>query len=1188
MECPRCGAATVPGSKFCSHCGAAMARACPACGFGCDPADTFCRECGTALATPRAAARPAPAAEPAAERATPGDAVELKMVSVLFADLVGFTTLSEGRDPEDVRELLSRYFDLCRSRVERYGGVVEKFIGDAVMAVWGTPRAQEDDAERAVRAALDLVAAVQELGVEVAATGLAARAGVLTGTAAVTLGASGQGMVAGDLVNTASRIQGEAEAGTVLVGESTRRAAEAAIAFEPAGSRQLKGKAEPVDLYRAMRVVAGLHGAMKAERLEAPFVGRDRELRLVKELFHATAEEGVAHMVQVAGIAGIGKSRLAWEFFKYMDGLKELYFWHRGRCLAYGQGVTYYPLAEMVQGRAGILEGEDRESAQAKLRATVEQHVPDPEERSFVLPRLAQLVGLDEVPGAERQDLFAAWRLFFERLAQGGPVLMVFEDMQWADASLLDFIAYLMEWSRSYPMYLMCLARPEGEAATLGARIRNGSSIHLDPLPPAAMETLLRALVPGLPETVVQRIEQRSEGIPLYAVETVRMLLDNGLLVEDGSVYRPVGQIETLEVPETLQALLAARLDGLSPEERLLTQDAAVLGKTFTVAALAELTHRPEAELRGLLTALVAKEVFSVQADPRSPERGQYGFVQDLVRTVAYETLARRERRARHLAVAAALERESRGDDEELVEVLASHFLEAWRLDPEAADADEVRGRARAYLVRAAERAAGLAAAGEARSAFDHAAELADSPAERAELTERAGEMALLQGGIEEARSRFVEAERLFEEAGLKLRSAGARARTARADSMERNYDRALELMQSAYQGLADEEPGPDLAAVTHQLGRVLALMGRLEEAGPLLERALQLAEQLQLLDIYADTLSSKAILYTRVGRDREALLLLQGALEVAVKHGFNEAAQRALNNAQVLLEQQDRYQELGEWADRQLERARRLGDRYWEVSALTGKSDVLFTLGRWDEALALAEEAKASLQETPGMAQLGSGLVWIVRLEARRGELERAERTLQDFSWMARSGDFDLRVPYFLVRAELLREQGRPEDALADLERELAARSEVNRGLNDVTVKHALVLTGRCCLDLGRLERAEALLEQVRQAPPGQVSPWLRASCSQLSALVAAARGRDEEVEPAFEAAATGFEALSLPFQLAVVLAEHAEWLQGRGRPDRAGPLRARGREIMEQLQCRTWVARLAEPTAAERGVPA
>ena len=423
MTCPTCGTENRAGAKFCVKCGAGLALACPACGSPHQPGDAFCAECGAALsAQPREPSPPTP--EPAAER---------KLVSVLFADLVGFTALSESRDAEDTRELLSRYFETCQRLISLYGGTVEKFIGDAVMAVWGTPTATEDDAERAVRAALDLVAAVSALGDEVGAPDLRARAGVLTGEAAVTLAAAGQGMVAGDLVNTASRIQSIAEPGTVLVGESTRRATEAAVAYEPAGEHELKGKAEPVPLFRATRVTAGRGGALKSQGLESPFVGRDRELRLVKEVFHACAEEGRAHLVSVTGIAGIGKSRLAWEYFKYIDGLTEDVWWQRGRCLAYGEGVAFWALAEMVRMRAGITEGEEPGSVQAKLRAALEEHVPDAEERRFVEPRLAHLLGLDEGAPRSKDELFGAWRLLFERLADEGPVALLFEDLQWAD-----------------------------------------------------------------------------------------------------------------------------------------------------------------------------------------------------------------------------------------------------------------------------------------------------------------------------------------------------------------------------------------------------------------------------------------------------------------------------------------------------------------------------------------------------------------------------------------------------------------------------------------------------------------------------------------------------------------------------------------------------------------------------------
>ncbi len=274
---------------------------------------------------------------------------ERRLVSVLFADLVGFTTLSERRDPEEVRELFSVYFDRCRTLIARYGGTVEKFIGDAVMAVWGTTVAREDDPERAVRAGLALTTMVTALGGEAGMPGLSARAGVLTGSAAVEIGAEGEGMVIGDSVNTASRLQSIAAPGTVLVDDVTRRASEAAIAYEDAGTHEVKGREAPVRAWTALRVVAGAGGAKRGAGLEAPLVARDRERALTIESFEASEREGRARMITVVGDAGSGKSRLLWEFEKYTDGIERSVRWHSGRCLSYGEGVGYWALAEMIR-----------------------------------------------------------------------------------------------------------------------------------------------------------------------------------------------------------------------------------------------------------------------------------------------------------------------------------------------------------------------------------------------------------------------------------------------------------------------------------------------------------------------------------------------------------------------------------------------------------------------------------------------------------------------------------------------------------------------------------------------------------------------------------------------------------------------------------------------------------------------
>ena len=345
LTCPACSTPNDADRRFCVECGTRLAAGCPVCGTVNPPEAKFCGQCGTNLAAP--AAGPA-VVQPIAER---------RLVSVLFLDLVGFTTASEARDAEDTRDLLTRYYDAAREIVGRYGGTIEKFIGDAVMGVWGTPAAHEDDAERAVRAALELVNAVPRL--EGADGQLQARAGVLTGEAAVAIGLEGQGMIAGDLVNTASRLQSAARPGTVLVGDATHRAASGAISFEPAGERELKGKELPVAVWEAVSVVARRGGEGRAAMLEPPFVGRDDEVQLLKDLFHATAREGKPRLVTLSGAAGIGKSRILWEFEKYLDGVVENVFWNAGRSPSYGEGISYWALVEMLRARCGILDADD-------------------------------------------------------------------------------------------------------------------------------------------------------------------------------------------------------------------------------------------------------------------------------------------------------------------------------------------------------------------------------------------------------------------------------------------------------------------------------------------------------------------------------------------------------------------------------------------------------------------------------------------------------------------------------------------------------------------------------------------------------------------------------------------------------------------------------------------------------------
>src|SRR3954454_3126069 len=440
-SCGGCGTDQPEGARFCNSCGSVMAvPVCGSCAADLVPGARFCNECG--------AAQEVAVAAPSMEQP-----VSMRRVtSVLFGDLVGFTSLSEHRDQEDTRELLTRYFEECRRVIERYGGTVEKFIGDAVMAVWGVPTAHEDDAERSVRAGLELVNAVTVLGEELHLDGLAMRVGIVTGQVAVTVGAQQQGMVAGDAVNTASRVQSAAAPGQVWVDETTRLLTSSAITYVDVGSHPMKGKAAPVPLWAVRAVVAAVGGAQRADGLEAPRVGRDREMRLVKELFHRVEENRVPALLVIEGEAGVGKSRLAWEFEKYIDGLSADVRWHTGRCLSYGEGVAFYALAEAIRTRLQILDEDDG--------GGLERLFPDPDERAWLEPRIAALLGVGAVGSFQREDLFAAWTTFLERVSGGGiPVALVIDDAQYADDGMLRFVEHLLA-AATFPCFVALLTRP--------------------------------------------------------------------------------------------------------------------------------------------------------------------------------------------------------------------------------------------------------------------------------------------------------------------------------------------------------------------------------------------------------------------------------------------------------------------------------------------------------------------------------------------------------------------------------------------------------------------------------------------------------------------------------------------------------------------------------------------------------
>ena len=969
MICGACGAENRPGSRFCDSCGAGLATTCPSCGEANRTDARFCASCGHALAGTDAAPVGTEPTNPAAE-------AERRLVTVLFTDLVGFTTIAEDRDPEAVRELLSTYFDTATRIVEVHGGIVEKFIGDAVMAVWGTPVAHEDDAERAVRAALELVDAVKALHPD-----LQARAGVLTGEAAVTLNATNQGMVAGDLVNTAARLQGVAEAGTVLVGEATRRAAEGAVVFEPIGDHSLKGKTAPVPAWRAMRVVANRGGQGRADALEPPFVGREQELRELKDVLHAVGRDRRVRLVSITGPGGIGKSRLVWELDKYADGLTEGIYWHRGRSPSYGEGIALWALGEMVRRRCGLTEDADEPTTRASVAATLDEFVPDASERERIGPALLTLLGVEEAPPGGRDALFPAWRLFFERIAEQGTTVLVFEDLQWADTGLLDFIEHLLDWSRDLPILVVTLARPElfDRRPDWGASVRHLTAMSLAPLTDEQVRELLEGLVPGLPAAALDTIVARAEGMPLYAVEMVRGLLTDGRIERHGDVYEPVGDLSTITVPESLRSLIASRLDGLDPADRGLLQDASVVGQVFATDALAAVSGIAADDLETRLRDLARREMLDLERDPKSPERGQYKFMQSLIREVAYGTLARRDRRARHLAVARHYER--LGEDE-LAGALASHYLAAREASDPGPEADAITAQARLALSGAADRAASLGGYDQAVAYLDQALAISTDPAERAPLLDRAAAAA---GVAARASVPYAEgAIDAYRQLDDPVAMVAATGRLGRLLIEGGELNRAAEVLGAALteaDSIADEETK---AGILASLARVHMRLGQSHDSIAAADRALAIAERLDLDAVVAEAFTTKGASLNRLGRRREAIALQEAALDMAVKLPDRSFEMRVRNNLSAVLGDDEPVRSTQIALDG-AELARELGHRgmyHWLIAHVTFG---VRAEGRgWDAQIERLREALESATVRSDRLRLRS---YLSVLESSRGE---------------------------------------------------------------------------------------------------------------------------------------------------------------------------------------------------------
>ncbi len=1048
---------------------------------------------------------------------------ERKVVSVLFADLVGFTARSERADPEDVRELLRPYHSRAKQVIERLGGTVEKFVGDAVMGVFGAPTAHEDDAVRAVTAALGIIDAIAELNEARPGTGLALRAAVNTGEAIVDLSAHperGEIMVTGDVVNTAARLQEVAPLDGVVVGELTYRTTRDSIEYEQLEPASLKGKAEPVQVWRAT-------ARRDAERrTPAAFVGRDEDVALLEHAFTRTLRERSVQLVTVVGEPGVGKSRLVREFRSLVERRPEEVAWREGRCLPYGEGITFWALGEIVKTHAGILESDDPSHAAEKLRAAIEVVSAEPGEREWLATRLAPLAGAQLAAGAEpaeRSESFTGWRRFFEAVAAERPLVLVVEDLHWADPALLEFVDHLVDWSTGVAILVISTARPElfERKPGWGGGKRNSTTISLSPLSSEETAWLISAMLPQavLPAETQVALLERAGGNPLYAEEFVRMLADRGIVGGRGAVVE-----SEIPVPETVQALISARLDTLAPDRKALLQEAAVVGKVFWGGALASMTGAGEDTVAESLHELVRKELVRPIRGSSVEGEAEYVFWHVLIRDVAYGQIPRLARVRKHEAAAAWLERLAR-DGSDKAEILAYHYGQALELARAAGAVDEserLETPAGRFLVLAGDRAVQLDVA-KAEGYYRRALELlpAGHP-DRAEVIAKAAETAWLAG-------RLLEAERGYEEAIADARRQKdvLRAGEVMVDLVASLRDRgetrrARAVLDEAVALLERERPGRELALAYLHVARDDAVSGRARDCLESSERAIRLLERLGMHDHAARTLQFRGGARIDLG-DLEGLEDLRESLRLSLELGLGYYTVNAYGNLA-----ENVWQIEGPAAALDLYRAgidfggRRglaFKTRWIEGEMLWS----LFDLGGWDELLEQAERLISSDEAYGGDRQvLVPALAVAALIDLAGGELrgaveliEELERSTRDYAgWRSHELPDALRVCARTGELELGRRllDGGPESVPRDRHSALTARAVLAEGKGEAeraaelyagaaegwaefghALERGLALLGqgRCLATLGstdeaatRLREAEAAFGRLGAAP--------------------------------------------------------------------------------------------------------
>ncbi len=1050
---------------------------CPSCGEENPDHARFCLNCSAPL-------------HPTASRH------ERKFATALFADIVGSTELAEREDPEVVQALVSRAFERLSAEIDRYGGLIEKFVGDAVLAVFGVPSAHEDDPERAVRAGLEMQAVLSELNRSFAAEGrpeLLMRIGVEAGEVLVDLeraGGARDRMLTGDAVNTAARLQSAAEPGYVVVGPAVYASTKEVIDYRDLEPLDLKGKSGPVPAWLALRVRARRRGERPPLGLEARLVGRDEELAVLKQTLQRVESEGRPALVTVLGNAGVGKSRLAWEFAKYVEGLPQILYWRRGRSLAYGN-VSYSALAEAVKAQCEILEDDPPELVADKVDHAVEELFGDLE----VAPHVRALVGGRTEERLAREELFDAWRRFLERMAARYPLVLALEDLHWADAGLLDFVDHLTDWA-SGPILILTLARPEllETRPGWGGGKRNYSAIYLEPLSEPECEAMVEDLLSSdLPQAVKRLVAERSEGNPLYAEEIVRMLIDRGVLrATEASRWELAQPVEQVEVPRSIHALIAARLDTLPAEEKALVQDAAVAGRIFWLGAVAALSDRPAASVREALGRLRVKEIVTPREPPVFSGELEFAFRHVLIRDVAYESLPKLLRASKHVDVARWAEERAGERREELAEVVGAHYLRAIEYQDELREAPnrELDAAASQWAWDAGARARDLWQQEEAYRWFRQALRLGErSGADLQRVAEIAEAAAVTADGLlpvdavvdayRGAMDRYEELGRDWDVGRMEVAVGYALLTAARLEEAMPSVRRGIDALER-------HSESADLARSLEVLGNLHRRLGSPIEAEPPLRRSLEMASQVDAPVVQGHAAISLGIVLLYLGRVTEGMRLMEDGYELATRArdlGLLLRASNALPS--ILMDYAPDYERGRRILLDGIELSRRSGRRDHEVWMWSNIGNYAFDQGQIEELERAGDVVREIGRSHSYPYGLGAGAMLLGQAAFLRGDLDAADRLAQEAVRALPAREEAQAAPFqSLLFGWIANARGDEEE---ELRRYFEGLDLLAENLRGGMVDELLCETVRALIRRDRAEEAKPHLESLRQVAPGR-----------------------------------------------------------------------------------------------------